>query len=162
MTADATYTVGEMAARIARTDAPEEVAAITRQLRNWSALRLLTPVGELHGGTGRHRRYDQGELFKAALLELLARNFRVDVTGLQKISEYFARIAAPAPGLDTDWFREVERFRTGPYHTFLLVSFDEEGNLYMQELPAGASMGPDLYELSFVADLTAIARRVFR
>jgi hypothetical protein len=83
----ATYTVGEMAARISRTRAADEVAAITRQLRNWTVLGLLTPIGGRHEGTGRHRLYL--ELMKAALLEAMARNFRVDVTGLQAFAKKF-------------------------------------------------------------------------
>jgi hypothetical protein len=87
MATDQTYTVGEMATRIARKDA--EVSAITRQLRNWTGLGLLTPIGDRHEGTGRHRLYDHSELMKSALLEAMARNFRVDVTGLQAFAKKF-------------------------------------------------------------------------
>jgi hypothetical protein len=52
MATDQTYTVGEMAARIARSESDEEVAAITRQLRNWTVLGLISPQGETHQGTG--------------------------------------------------------------------------------------------------------------
>jgi hypothetical protein len=40
-----TYTVGEMASRIAGPGSAGEVAAITRQLRNWTSLGLLNPIG---------------------------------------------------------------------------------------------------------------------
>jgi hypothetical protein len=160
MTTDATFTVGQMAARIARSGSAEEVAAITRQLRNWTTLRLLEPVDELHGGTGRHRRYDARELFKAAILEVLARNFRVDVTGLQKFAaDAFdatrrirqAAYSSPWPDLE-----EIRDARTG--RELMQVTFRDDGTVYIQ---LGTAQTYVDGELAFLIDLTSIARRVF-
>jgi hypothetical protein len=153
---DLTYTVGEMAARIARSES--EVGAITRQLRNWTVPGLISPQGELHQGTGRHRRYDQWQLMQAAILEVLARNFRVDVTGLQKIARRFAD--ARRLGL-LKWLSDIDELKHE--RQFLLVSFDDRGNVVMKQLLEGsADWNRSVHELSFLADVTAIANRVFR
>jgi hypothetical protein len=159
MKSRATYTVGEMAGRIARTGADDEVAGITRQLRNWTGLRLLTPLDEPHQGTGHHRRYDDLELFKAAILELLARNFRVDVTGLQKFARAFDELqivhaVRPVPVLDIETHKRTKR-------AFMLAVFGDDGAVRF-EGPDEQQLTMNPYELAFVVDLAAIAQRVFR
>jgi hypothetical protein len=153
MAIDATYTVGEMASRIARSGSEDEVAAITRQLRNWTNLRLLAPLEELHSGTGRHRRYEAIELFKAAILEVLARNFRVDVTGLQKFAGAFDGIRRVFP----TW-PDLKEIRTAQMGQELLqVTFEDDGSARIQR---GAERTYVDAELAFLVNLTAIAIRV--
>jgi hypothetical protein len=44
-----------------------------RRVRYWSAQGVLKPIGEQHGGSGRHRRYDTEETYLAAVLLRLER-----------------------------------------------------------------------------------------
>jgi DNA-binding transcriptional MerR regulator len=149
------YTVGEMARRLARSGTPEEIAILTRQLRNWTATGLLTPIGEKHEGTGKHRRYDNVELLKAALLDVLARNFRVDITGLQSFVRlyeqqrwFFATILTAEARVREEYPLWVG-FRDGQVGQF------------------GFGPAPDIrselkrHEVVLALDVVPIARRVF-
>jgi DNA-binding transcriptional MerR regulator len=44
------------------------VERITRQLRHWTLNHVLEPVGGLHTGPGRHRRYSAESVYMAALI----------------------------------------------------------------------------------------------
>jgi hypothetical protein len=146
MTTD-TYSVGEVAARIARSDDPGEIALITRQLRHWTALGLLTPVEGLHTGSGRHRRYDRRGLFVAAVYELIARHFRADAPALKAILH-----VAP-------WAGRLKPTNPIPTSRSLLqVTFHEDG-VHAQE---GVEFAVPDSEIALVIDLTAVAERVFR
>ena len=152
-TAAAHYTVGRMAARIARTGGPDEIATITRQLRNWTTLGLLTPVGEKHEGTGRHRLYDYPQLMKAALLEVLARNFKVDVTGLQSFAkryDAFLPELLSAEALNHEKYPFWMGFRNG-------VALEHRFN----PTPDGLLDAMKSYELVVVLDAGPIAKRIF-
>jgi hypothetical protein len=155
MKAPATYTVSEMASRISRTGALHDVERIARRLRNWTTHALLTPIGDRQEGTGRHRLYSQSELMKAALLHALARNFRVDVTGLQ-------------------WFALVYSGR-GEGFTELLIAGAMTNECYPiwmafdngEIVEIGHGTAPDIlglmnvYELVVVLDAGRIATRIF-
>jgi hypothetical protein len=151
----ATYTVGEMAARVSRTGAADEVATITRQLRNWTGLGLLRPLGEKHEGTGRHRLYDNAELMKAALLETLARNFKVDVTGLQSFVGRYESQGSFFPTMLINGAMGAEQY---PFW----IGFSDG-----KALRFGFSTAPDIldvmkaYELVVVLDAAPIAKRIF-
>jgi len=45
---------------------------ISERLRHWARMRLLDPVGGRHPGTGFHRRYAEGAIVRAAVLNVLA------------------------------------------------------------------------------------------
>lgn len=64
-------TVGVLAQRIAGDH--DDARLILRQVRHWTNAGLLTPDGERHGGTGRHRRYTTIECYRAAVLAELSR-----------------------------------------------------------------------------------------
>jgi hypothetical protein len=156
-TSATTYTVGEMAARIARTSRPDEIATIIRQLRNWTGLGLLTPIGEKHEGTGRHRLYDHAELMKAALLEVLARNFRVDVTGLQAFAKKFSTLFSTffpelliAGALSREQYPFWMGFRNGEIAEH---GFDPEPHTLLAAMAS--------YELVVVMDAGPVAKRIF-
>jgi hypothetical protein len=154
-TTETHYTVGGMATRLARTRGPDEIATIIRQLRNWTTVGLLTPLGEKHEGTGRHRLYDHPELMKAALLEVLARNFKVDVTGLQSFVKVYESQGESYPTLLISGAMTQERypiwvgFRDGKVGQF------------------GFGTAPDIFdamrghEVVAILDAAPIANRIF-
>jgi hypothetical protein len=155
------YTVGEMAQRLAREGSAAEVAALTRQLRNWTALGLLTPVGEKHEGTGKHRRYDDGSLLKAALVELLVRNFKIDVTGLQSfVAEYDSQDKFFRSLLTWEITQRPEgivlwaAFDAGRHVQF---GFEREPKKLAEEVRAQV----EAHEVVLVLDLAPVARRIF-
>jgi hypothetical protein len=65
-----TLTVGEVASRLSAL-APDTPAMIER-IRHWTRERLLAPVGQQHGGTGKHRRYAENIVYDTAMLIALA------------------------------------------------------------------------------------------
>lgn len=69
--ATTTYTLKQVASVLVPSGKPDEVRRVARQLRHWTALDLLKPVGTKRTGTGTSRRYVAQEVRKAALfLEL--------------------------------------------------------------------------------------------
>ena len=67
------YSVSQLAQRVAPTAGKAEVAQITRQLRHWTLTGVLKPLGATHTGAGRHRRYSGDAVHVAALLIELSR-----------------------------------------------------------------------------------------
>jgi DNA-binding transcriptional MerR regulator len=156
------YTVGEMAQRLAREGSAAEVAALTRQLRNWTALGLLTPRGEKHEGTGKHRRYDDRTLLKAALIELLVRNLRIDITGLQSFvakhdlqDEFFSKMLTWEMTQRPEGIAFWAAFDAGRHVQF---GFEREPEKLAEEVRAQVKA----HEVVLVIDLAPIARRIFR
>ena len=70
---DVQYTVKAIAQRIVLTDEPDEVARVIEQLRYWTREGLLKPATRKHSGSGRWRRYDVEQVYRASLLCELAR-----------------------------------------------------------------------------------------
>jgi hypothetical protein len=70
----ATLTAQDIARRIRRPN--EELTAAVDRLRNWTKEGLIKPVGDLHPGTGRKKRYAAGAVTKAVVLQILS-----DATG---------------------------------------------------------------------------------
>ncbi len=68
MAMDESYSVSQLAERVAPTTDKAEVARITRQLRHWTLTGVLKPLGATHTGAGRHRRYSGDAVHVAALL----------------------------------------------------------------------------------------------
>ena len=62
------YSVSQLAERVAPTADKAEVARITRQLRHWTLTGVLKPLGATYTGAGRHRRYSGDAVHVAALL----------------------------------------------------------------------------------------------
>ncbi len=67
------YSVSQLAQRVAPDADKPEVARITRQLRHWTLTGVLRPLGATHTGAGRHRRYSGDAVHVAALLIELSR-----------------------------------------------------------------------------------------
>ena len=61
-------TVSELAERVAPAGDKAAIERITRQLRHWTLNQVLEPVGGLHTGPGRHRRYSAKSVYMAALI----------------------------------------------------------------------------------------------
>jgi DNA-binding transcriptional MerR regulator len=72
-------TVGDIAKQLSPI-APDTDATIQR-IRHWTRERLMTPAGQHHAGTGKHREYVQGDVFDAAILHAFV------AAGLQIASE---------------------------------------------------------------------------
>jgi hypothetical protein len=70
----ATLTARDIAQRIQRPG--EQLRAATDRLRNWTKEGLIKPVGDLHPGTGRKKRYAQSAVRRAMLLQIFS-----DATG---------------------------------------------------------------------------------
>ncbi len=67
------YSVSQLAQRVAPDADKAEVALITRQLRHWTLTGVLRPLGATLTGAGRHRRYSGDAVYVAALMIELAR-----------------------------------------------------------------------------------------
>ncbi|GEM_PF-2138406 len=65
---DRTYTLKEVVAAIRWLYGRDEAARFARQLRYWTNLGLISPIGKKHTGTGVSRRYSADEVRKAAIL----------------------------------------------------------------------------------------------
>ena len=67
------YSVSQLAERVAPTADESEVARIIRQLRHWTLTGVLMTLGATHTGAGRHRRYSGDAVYVAAVLIELSR-----------------------------------------------------------------------------------------
>ena len=70
---DGSYSVSQLAQRVAPTADKAEVARITRQFRHWTLTGVLRPLSATHTGAGRHRRYSGDAVHVAALIIELSR-----------------------------------------------------------------------------------------
>ena len=66
-------TVRELAERILPVSPDGDIEALVRQLRHWTLSGVLRPIGSPYTGAGRHRKYDEIELYFAALAVELTR-----------------------------------------------------------------------------------------
>ena len=85
MAMDESYSVSQLAERVAPTTDKAEVARITRQLRHWTLTGVLGTLGATHTGAGRHRRYSGDAVYVAAVLIELSR-LGLPVGALQLVS----------------------------------------------------------------------------
>lgn len=111
------YTLKEIATLLSPSDDAETVEKLARQIRHWTNLDLLCPIGKKHTGTGISRRYDLDELRKAAILVELA-HYRVPVTvlddGFVDMIENYQRRA--------EWNAAV----TGEKLVYLIFAFNDD------------------------------------
>ncbi len=92
------YTVKGIAERIAMGNDPGEVSRVVEQIRYWTREGLLKPITSKHPGSGRWRRYDQDQVYRAALLAEMA---RVGLSiGAMKIMGIWLKLQATRPGDD--------------------------------------------------------------
>lgn len=78
-----TYTLKQVAELLSPDGDEEARSRIARQVRHWTTLDLLTPVGRKHTGTGVSRRYAADEVRKAAIL-LELNQYHLPVTALSE------------------------------------------------------------------------------
>jgi hypothetical protein len=62
-------TARDIAQHLRRGDEP--LSAAVDRFRNWTKMGLINPVGEVHPGTGRKKRYSPASLLEAVLLQAL-------------------------------------------------------------------------------------------
>jgi hypothetical protein len=67
ITARSSLTARDIAQHLRRGDEP--LSAAVDRFRNWTKMGLIKPVGELHPGTGRKKRYSPAALLEAVLLQ---------------------------------------------------------------------------------------------
>ncbi len=73
---ETTYTLKQMVSILAPAGDLDVAPRLARQLRHWTALDILAPIGGKRTGTGVSRRYSMDEVRKAAILVELS-NYRV-------------------------------------------------------------------------------------
>jgi hypothetical protein len=66
------FEAAELASVIRPSGTASERATLIRRIRHWTLAGALKPVGNVHGGTGKHRRYAAQEGYIAAILDVLA------------------------------------------------------------------------------------------
>ncbi len=79
------YSVSQLAERVAPTADESELARITRQLRHWTLTGVLKPLGATHTGAGRHRRY-AGDAVHVAALQIELSRLGLPVGALHLVS----------------------------------------------------------------------------
>ncbi len=79
------YSVSQLAERVAPTADESELARITRQLRHWTLTGVLRPLGATHTGAGRHRRY-AGDAVHVAALQIELSRLGLPVGALHLVS----------------------------------------------------------------------------
>ena len=79
-------TVREIAERILPVSPDGDMEALVRKLRHWTLSGVLRPVGSLHTGAGRHRKYEETEIYFAGLAVELTR-WRIPVGISDRIIE---------------------------------------------------------------------------
>jgi hypothetical protein len=96
------YSVSELAQIVAPVasfpKAPTEadVELAIRRLRHWTLAGALTPIGEPHSGTGKHRRYDDSAIYSAAVLTALAENDQ-PIGTLIAVGQLIRNLSGPKP-----------------------------------------------------------------
>ncbi len=163
------YSVSQLAQRVAPTADESELARITRQLRHWTLTGVLRPLGATHTGAGRHRRY-AGDAVHVAALQIELSRLGLPVGALHLVSLGIMGILRPIKRGDgkgpmgEDEARLWQRAITGEgtIHLTFNVRVDAEGAkevglaLYdVDELPA-ASRIAEGHVSAIVADLTQL------
>ena len=102
--AERTYTLKEAVWALWWTGDRDDPPRLARQVRHWTNLGLLSPVGKRHTGTGIRRQYSANEVRKAAILVELE-NYRVPMPILERGFATFSEEWIQSP----DWSRAVTR-----------------------------------------------------
>ncbi len=127
---DNPYTLKQMVSILAPAGDSKAAPRLARQLRHWTALDLLAPIGGKQTGTGVSRRYGLDEVRKAAILVELS-NYRVPSPVLE---DSFADASEKWPRL-VQWREAVE----GRKAILLYISYDDDQVTY-QFAPAKSAM----------------------
>jgi hypothetical protein len=111
------YTLKDIALLLSPAGDAETVEKLARQVRHWTNLDLLQPLGKKHTGTGISRRYDHHQVLKALILSELSR-YRVPVTVLDEAFATMMDHFATTP----DWSEAT----TGERPVFLMFGFSDD------------------------------------
>lgn len=158
-----TYTLKEVAVLLSAEGDLESVEKLSRQIRHWTSLDLLSPIGKKHTGTGVSRRYDLHEVHKAAILTELSR-YRVPITvlddGLVTFIEEYAT--------SRDWAEAIK----GDRPVYLMFGFSDDAvvmQLFTESSkhPMLATKSPDAFQGSAIVsaitiNLSALFKRLNR
>jgi hypothetical protein len=121
------YSVSELARIVASvvsfpekpTDA--DVELVIRRLRSWTLAGALTPVGDPHSGTGKHRLYDRSAVYPAAVLNVLADNDQ-SIGNLLEIARLIRNLSGPVPLIAGDLQHLWAQAISGTDDVFLIIS----------------------------------------
>jgi hypothetical protein len=141
------YTLKEMVSSLSWSDDPEGTEKLARQLRHWTNVGLLSPVGKRNTGTGVSRLYSVDEVRRAALLVELA-HYRIPTTVLESS---FSFMSEKWPK-DENWLRSIK----GTEQIFLCVTYDDRittFHLVRQDFSASILM-PETEKGSFLSKVT--------
>lgn len=111
------YTLKDIALLLSPAGDTETVEKLARQVRHWTNLDLLHPLGKKHTGTGVSRRYDHHQVLKALILSELSR-YRVPVTVLD---DAFANLMDEFAS-SSDWSEAIK----GERPVYLMFGFSDE------------------------------------
>lgn len=117
---DTAYTIAELVDALAPDGSEAERLKLLRQLRHWTLNDLLRTTGRKHSGRGVHRRYDEHELIKAAILRELAR-YGTTVTQLNGFAAWIDRLS------DSPLWRKAA---AGTASVFLEMMWSETGDAF--------------------------------
>jgi len=89
------YTLSEAVERLCPAVSRGEAKSVRRKIQNWVTAGLVEPMGQKHGGRGTHRKFDDYEIWKiAVLLEVCA--YQVPVTVMKLVADIFDDTRAEA------------------------------------------------------------------
>lgn len=137
------YTLSETVERLSPTAGQRETYSVQRKVQNWVTAGLVEPIGQNLSGRGIHRRFDDYEIWKiAVLLELSA--YQVPVTVMRLVADIFDDTRAEARSklrmnsrkrLTLDRFSELmDQAKSGENPIYLRLYRTPEG-------PATADLG---------------------
>lgn len=114
---ETTYTLKQMVSILAPAGDLDAAPRLARQLRHWTALDILAPIGGKRTGTGVSRRYSMDEVRKAAILVELS-NYRVPSPVLEDL---FADASERWPD-----YAEWENAIDGRKSVYLYISYNDD------------------------------------
>ena len=83
-----TYTLSEAVECLWPAASQREANPVRRKIQNWVTAGLVEPIGQKHGGRGAHRKFDDYEIWKIAVLLELG-PYRVPVTVMNLVADLF-------------------------------------------------------------------------
>ena len=140
------YTLSETVERLCPTASQRETYSVQRKVQNWVTAGLVEPIGHKHGGRGTHRKFDDYEIWKiAVLLEFSA--YQVPVKIMELVAGLFddTRVEARRKVRKTSRKRltldgvaeRMDQAKSGDKPIYLKLDRVPEG-------PVTASIGPSI------------------
>ncbi len=102
-------TVKQLASRLAPILPDGDLEGLARQLRHWTLAGILRPIGNIHTGAGKSRKYEETEVFWAAIaLELVRWRIPIGVSdGIVKAARELHNLQCLQKHDSTDYVSEA-------------------------------------------------------